>query len=796
MIMFTQIKNFTMKKKLFLLLLTVLFTVPQTVPAKDFKIQNGKFLLDGKPIQLICGEMHYPRIPKEYWRDRIQRAKAMGINTISTYVFWNFHERLPGQFDFKGQADLAKFIRIAHEEGMYVVLRPGPYVCAEWDFGGYPFWLQKNRSMVYRSNDEAFLAACQRYIDRLGKELSKLTVTNGGPILLVQVENEYGSYSNDKVYLSKLRDMIKNAGFNVPLITCDGAGQMPNGKVDGVLPTVNGAVGEDIIKTINKHHPGGPYFVAEFYPAWFDVWGKRHSYRDYKNPAKQLDWMLGHDISISMYMFHGGTNFSYTNGANTAYGYEPQPTSYDYDAPLGEYGNITPKYKAFREIIQKHLPKGQNLPDIPAENPVISIPAITLNESAPLNNAFGKRVRSEKVLTMEDLDQDFGYIHYETTIKNPIKGTLVLKELRDYAVILINGKQVGSLDRRLRQNKLSVDIPANAKLEILVENVGRVNYGGDILHNLKGITEKVSINGNELKNWTITPLPLYKADVSHLKWTEQDLKEQPAFFRGTFQLDKTGDTFLDMRGWGKGAVWINGHSIGKYWYIGPQQTLYVPGPWLKKGKNEIVVFEMENGVTRMQGSRNGESLVLTNASHRSIAGLEKPILDQVNKDWLLSARPERDNSKTPILDKGDKLFSGTLEQKNGMQRFTFTSNKTLRHLCIEINSSYDKKNACLSEIELIGVDDKPISKDQWQAVYVSTEEPIEGDAELLFDENTHTYWHSQWKDKTVPFPHRIIIDLGEIQTIKGFALYQRNASMPGCVKDFTLYGRPQFFLFK
>lgn len=242
-------------KRVVYLLFVLLMIAPCTVSGQNFKIADGAFLLNEKPVQLICGEMHYPRIPHEYWRDRIQRAKAMGINTISTYVFWNYHERQPGVFDFSGQADLGKFIKIAQEEGMFVILRPGPYVCAEWDFGGYPAWLQQNREMVYRSNDDAFLAACERYITRLGNELATLTVTNGGPIVMVQIENEYGSYGADKIYLGKLRDMIRKAGFNVPLMTCDGGGQMKAGQVDGTLATINGVVGEDILKTVDKYHP-------------------------------------------------------------------------------------------------------------------------------------------------------------------------------------------------------------------------------------------------------------------------------------------------------------------------------------------------------------------------------------------------------------------------------------------------------------------------------------------------------------------------------------------------------------
>lgn len=777
-----------MKKTLILMLsfLSMCFT---TAHAQKFKIENGSFIYNGKPIQLICGEMHYPRIPAEYWRDRIQRAKAMGINTVSTYVFWNIHERKPGVFDFSGQADLAKFIKICGQEGMHVVLRPGPYVCAEWDFGGYPYWLQNEKGMVWRSDNQQFLDACKRYIDRLGKELKSLTVTNGGPIIMVQVENEYGSYSNDKTYLAKLRDMIKNAGFDVPLITCDGAGQMPNGYVDGALPTVNGAVGDDIKKSIDRFQKGGPYFVAEFYPAWFDVWGKRHSRRDYKNPASQLDWMLSNNVSVSMYMFHGGTNFCYTNGANTSYGYEPQPTSYDYDAPLGEYGNATPKYYAFREVIEKHLPAGEKLPPVPPLNPTTTFATTQLTEQAPLSAAFCNQKTSERPLTMEAVDMDFGYIHYQTTIDQPLKGTMVIKELRDYAVITVNGKTIGSLDRRHRQNKIDVDIPAGAKLEILVENVGRVNYGADLLNNLKGITEKVTVNGKEITNWTTTPLPLYES-IAKGGAAEKQLKkaftastttapqQSPTFYRGTFNLDKTGDLFLDTRGWCKGAVWINGHSIGKYWAVGPQHTLYVPGPWVKKGQNEIIVLDIEP------------------TGHSSVAGLEKPILDSVGVDKNQRPIAKREALGSPTLDKGDIILEGTMQQTKGLQNFSLASPATLRHLCIEVTQSYDGENSCLSEIELIGANDKPLAKDSWKVVYANTEQPYEGEAEQLFDDNANTYWHSMWKEKRSAYPHIVIIDLGEIQTIKAVRLAQRSSIMPGAVKNFRLYGRPQFFLFK
>lgn len=770
-----------MKRAVYLLLIMLTLTCLSSCErsGRKFEVKEGKFLLEGKSIQLICGEMHYPRIPKEYWRDRLKRARAMGLNTVSAYVFWNFHERQPGVFDFEGQADLAEFIKTAQEEGLFVLLRPGPYVCAEWDFGGYPYWLQKDKQMVWRSNDERFLAACERYINRLGEELAPLTITNGGNIIMVQVENEYGSYAADKVYLGKLRDMIKAAGFNVPLITCDGAGQMEAGYVDGALATVNGVVGEDIFKAVDRVQQGGPYFVAEFYPAWFDVWGQSHSYRDYKRPTEQLDWMMKNNVSISIYMFHGGTNFWYTNGANNSYGYAPQPTSYDYDAPLGEYGNAYPKYHAFREVIQKYLPEGETIPEIPAENPVISFPEITLTESAPLSAAFTERIKSDTILTMEDVNQDFGYIHYETTVNEPIKGALIVKDVRDYAVVLLNGKQIGSLDRRHRQNKLNVDISeVPARLEILVENVGRVNYGADLLNNLKGITEKVTINGTPLQGWTISPLPLYKAAVSGFDWKKEPRESQPSFFKGTFNLDQTGDCFVDMSQWGKGSVWVNGKSLGKFWNIGPHQTLYLPAPWLKKGENEIVVFEMED------------------TGNRTLRGLNQPILDQLGKDKNAIKRPQRDNSKQPTLDKGDMIMKAEMEKKADWQEFTFNNATTMRHLCFEAISSYDNKFSCISEIDLIGQDGKPLTKDSWQVVYTNTEQAGEGYVDQLIDGDIGTYWHSQWQGEQTKHPHQVIIDLGEIQAVKGFRIRQRNPNMAGCVKEFRLYGRPQFFLFK
>lgn len=752
------------------------FTAQSAQKQDRFVIKDGKFLLNGESIQLICGEMHYPRIPREYWEDRIIRAKAMGLNTISAYVFWGYHEREEGKFDFTGQADIAEFVKLAKKHDMFVLLRPGPYVCAEWDYGGYPWWLMQKQDMLIRSRDPKFIALCSRYLKELGKQLAKYSINNGGNIIMVQVENEYGSYSNDKVYLDELRKAILDAGFNAPLMTCDGGGQMTAGYLEGALPTINGAVGEDIITTVDRFQKGGPYFVAEFYPAWFDVWGKNHSRVDLKNPNTQLDWMLAHNVSVSLYMFHGGTNFEYTNGANNSNGYEPQPTSYDYDAPLGEWGNAYPKYWAFRETIQKYSKKP--LIDVPANNPCIAIEPIKLTESTPLATLFANRVKSDTTtLTMEEMGQDFGYIHYETTIDKG--GKLVIRDLRDYAVVLVDGVRVGSLDRRYLQNSLTIDaISKPAKLEILVENVGRVNYGSELLNNRKGITNEVLLDGKALKNWTITSLPLYKQSFKGVKFGSDPIVGQPAIHRGYFTLDQTGDTFLDMRQFCKGAVWVNGHSIGKYWSVGPQQTLYVPAPWLKKGKNEIVVFEMEPTDTRV------------------IASLNEPILEELGRDICKIGAPQRADNGLPILDNGDLALSSTMAQSNDWQSFPLSKKVTLRHLCIEFTSGWSDNQASLREIELLDDNGQPIDKSRWSVFYVSSEnsDRNKGVAENAIDQDESTLWMSDASKDG--FPHRIIIDLGEIQSVSAVRMLGRTGAWISAQgKEFNLYARPQFFLF-
>jgi len=564
-----------------------------------FALGDSTFLLDGKPLQLISGDMHYTRVPREYWRDRMKMAKAMGLNTIGTYVFWNVHEAEKGKYDFTGNNDIAEFVRTAGEEGLWVVLRPSPYVCAEWEFGGYPWWLLKDSTMKVRSKDPRFVEAYRTYINKLAVQLAPLQVTRGGNILMVQVENEYGSYSDDKSYLDLNRKIFREAGFDGILFTCDGGEQMGKGYLPGYLPAVNGETDPVRIKAlINQYHGGkGPYYVAEWYPGWFDDWGKPHARTPVDRDAATLDKILGAGISINMYMFHGGTTRGFMNGANMNQHspYSPQVSSYDYDSPLDESGNPTEKYYAFRKVIERHLPSGSVLPSVPERKAAAALPPIRLTATAGVFNQLGKPVEARTPLCFEDLGLGYGFVLYRTQLKGNGNGWLAIKQLRDYAIVYANGKKLATLDRRLGQDSVWLDgVAANAVLDILVENNGRINYGPFLTDNRQGITRAVVLNGQELYNWKMYRLPFGTVDGFIFKGEAGAVKGQPALYKGSFMVGELHDTYLDMRGWGKGFVFLNGHNLGKYWEIGPQQTLYVPAGWLKKGVNEVVVFDALN----------------------------------------------------------------------------------------------------------------------------------------------------------------------------------------------------------
>jgi len=569
--------------------------------AHTFGHEGEHFLLDGKPFRIISGEMHYARIPREHWRDRLCKVRSLGLNTLCTYMFWNMHEPQPGAFNFQDNLDAAAFVRAAQEEGLWVLLRPGPYACAEWDFGGLPSWLLARQDIQVRTRDPRFLAAARQYMLEVGRQLAPLQISHGGPILMVQVENEYGSFGKDRVYLQAIEQMIRDAGFEGTLFTSNGseADMYAGGTLPDALAVINfGDTDEPAREFANfaKSRQNVPRMCGEFWDGWFDHWGERHHVTPAAASARGLEWMLARGISANLYMVHGGTSFGFMSGANFDSAYQPDISSYDYDAPLDEAGRPTAKFHALREVIRKHLPAGAELPVPPAPLPMIEIPPFQLAESADLQPLLRDPVRSERPQTMEAVGQAYGFILYRTKLAQAARGRLVIAEARDYALVMQGSRRLGALDRRLKATSLEVELAAGAPLDILVENMGRINFGPHMVDDRKGITERVTLAGKELTGWEIYRLPL--TDLSALDFTPGHNKPAPAFHRGTFELEAVGDTFLDMRGWGKGYVWVNGHNLGRYWRIGPQRSLFLPAPWLKKGKNEAIVLDLEEGPHR------------------------------------------------------------------------------------------------------------------------------------------------------------------------------------------------------
>jgi beta-galactosidase len=597
---------------------------------------HGQFLLNGKPFQIISGSMHYARVPREYWRDRMEKAKAMGLNTITTYVFWNFHEPTRGHYDFAGQRDIAAYLRTAQDVGLHVILRPGPYVCAEWELGGYPGWLFADTSIVLRSTDPRFTKPAEQWLDTLGKVVAPYLASRGGPIIAVQVENEYGSFDKDKAYLRWQENALKHAGFrDVLLYTADGDYQLPDGTLPGLPAVVNFGPGEadSAFARLARFKPGEPLMSGEYWAGWFDQWGQPHHTTNALRQTRELSWMLDRGYSVSIYMFHGGTTPGFMNGANIDGGhYHPQTSSYDYDAALDESGRPTPKYYMFRDAIEQAT--GVTPPPVPDTPEPITVPDFELDAMASLWDDLGTPMHAERPRNMEAFGQSYGYIVYRTNIPDSVSGELVVRDVRDYAQIYVNGVLQGTLDRRLGEDSMPLTAPAGARLDLLVENSGRVNFAKPLRFEEKGITHSVTLGGRALLGWDVYRLPLSSvphpacpgdpgrtrltdcwtlAPSDSLAGTDPRLPG-PGYYQGTFDLTTTGDTFLDTRGWGKGTVWVNGHQLGRFWGIGPEQTLYVPGPWLREGRNDVVVFD------------------LLPPRSRTLRGLDHPILDDLRPD--------------------------------------------------------------------------------------------------------------------------------------------------------------------
>ncbi len=564
-----------------------------------FEIRD-KFYLNNRPFQIISGAIHYFRTVPEYWLDRLEKLKAMGCNTVETYIPWNMHEPKKGEFRFDGMLDIGKFVRMAQELGLYVILRPSPYICAEWEFGGLPAWLLAEDGMRLRVSCEPFLKHVRDYYKVLLPRLAPMQITQGGPVILMQVENEYGYYATDPDYLRMMRDIMREYGIEVPFVTSDGpyAESMNAGKLDGALPTGNfGSRTDERFSLLQRYTEGGPLMCTEFWVGWFDHWGNGgHKRGNLEESAADLDRMLALG-NVNIYMFEGGTNFGFMNGSNYYDELTPDVTSYDYDALLTEDGQITEKYRRYQQIIAKYAEvpkvrltteiKRRSYGELEAEAKV-SLFSVLDDLSSPVESPFTQ--------PMEKLGQSYGYILYRSPLATEEKLERIrLWRANDRAHIFVDRKPAAVLyDRELLEERRfspAIELRQDSVLDILVENMGRVNFGPYMELQQKGIAHCVQVNGHIRSGWQQYTLPL--DNTERIDFSKDYIENTPAFYRFFFEVDEPGDTFLDFAGWGKGCAFLNGFHLGRFWEIGPQKRLYIPAPLLRRGKNEIILFETE-----------------------------------------------------------------------------------------------------------------------------------------------------------------------------------------------------------
>lgn len=745
-----------------------------------FAAGDKTFLLNGKPFLVKAAEVHYSRIPKEYWENRIQLCKALGMNTLCIYIFWNYHEMEEGKFDFTGNKDIAEFCRLAQKNGMYIIVRPGPYVCAEWEMGGLPWWLLKNDSIQLRTLDADYMNHVEKFMAEVGKQLGPLQITNGGNIIMVQVENEYGSYGIDKPYISAIRDIVKKSGFDqVPLFQCDWSSNFTNNALDDLLWTVNFGTGSDIdaqFQKLKELRPNTPLMCSEFWSGWFDHWGRPHETRPADVMVSGLQEMIEKNISFSLYMTHGGTTFGFWGGANNP-AYSAMCSSYDYDAPISENGQVTPKYTLLREMMQNHLQEGETLADIPQQIKAVKVPEFQLTEMADVFDNLPAAIESEDIKPMEKFNQGWGSILYRKQLDADVKkGTEVkITEVHDYALVFVNGNKIAELDRRKGEFSfiLNEGLKKDDILDIYIEALGRVNFDKSI-HDRKGITESVTIGGTELKNWQVFLLPLDYNFALNKKYSEVKSTTKPAYYKGEFTLDKAEDTFLDFSTWGKGFVWVNGYAMGRIWQIGPQQTLYMPGCWLKEGKNEIVVLD------------------ILGANEPKVQGLDKPILDMLR---VAVPQTHRKDGEKLNLAKEQPVIIGELKNVSTPQTIEFAEPVSGRYLCIEALNNFTGDNiTSLAEVDAFDKNGKLINRKDWDIVYADSEETRSGEytADKLYDLQESTYWQTV---DNVAFPHAVVIDFGKKETIKSIRIIPRQEKgNPGLIKEFRIFVKDTEFL--
>ena len=774
-----------MKKLLKRLALAALLMLAPTasMQAGDFTVGDKTFLLNGEPFIVKAAEVHYPRIPRPYWEHRIRMCKALGMNAVCIYIFWNIHEQREGQFDFTGQNDVAEFCRLAQKNGMYVIVRPGPYVCAEWEMGGLPWWLLKKKDIRLRERDPYFMERVKIFEQKVGEQLAPLTIQNGGPIIMIQVENEYGSYGEDKPYVSEIRDCLRSIyGKELTLFQCDWSSNFEKNGLDDLTWTMNFGTGANIdqqFRRLGELRPNAPKMCSEFWSGWFDKWGARHETRPAKDMVEGMDEMLSKGISFSLYMTHGGTSFGHWAGANSP-GFAPDVTSYDYDAPINEYGQATPKYFELRTMMEKYN-DGKKLPAVPkAPMPIITIPKFELKTFAELLLAPGKEDRGA-LKTFEEMDMGWGMMLYSTTLPDIPTQSVLTAEMHDFAQVFINGEYIGKVDRVKNEKSLTLPpVKKGQKLLILVEGMGRINFGRAI-KDFKGIVGDVTISAEVDNNevtwkprewWQCATDDSYETAVNTLRLTANSNINKPTekanrgYYRGYFNLKKVGDTFLNFETWGKGQVWVNGHAMGRIWSIGPQQTLYVPGCWLKKGKNEIIVLD--------------------------IVGPKQPVVWGQDKPELNKLQLEKSNKHNNIGDKPDlnsatPVVAGAFKGGNGWQTIKFDGQKKGRYLAIEVVSNQDGKDVtAIAELYLQGADGKRLSREPWVAKYADSEEE-NGNHTLdkVYDLQESTYWQTV---RGASMPHLLVIDLGSEQTVTALEYLPRaEEGAPGSAKNFRVF---------
>ncbi|WP_253288748.1 beta-galactosidase family protein [Amphibacillus sp. MSJ-3] len=567
------------------------------------------FYLNGKKLKVISGAIHYYRIVPEYWQDRLEKVKAMGCNTIETYVPWNVHEPEKGRFQFTGQYDLIKFIELADQLGLYVILRASPYICSEWEFGGLPAWLLKDPGMRVRSLYQPYMQHVEDYFDELFPRIIPYQIDHNGPIILMQVENEYGYYSNEKGYLNQLADMMTGYGVTVPLVTSDStresilnAGAIP----EKALPTINCGVNlKDRLGALKALSPNKPLMCMEFWIGWFNIWGGEHQVRNPKELNKDLKDMLeiGH---VNLYMAHGGTNFGFMNGANyyakEVDGYQeeeyaPATTSYDYGAPIDESGELTDKFYSFKQTIESVIGQVNDEEKVfsPVKKKAYGKWPVTKKVSLfSVIDDISKPIYHEHPVTMEALDQAYGYILYRSQLgRKSMTQAIKLIGANDRAHVFLNGVHQFTAYRDSFRKKQMIELIADQtnQLDILVENMGRANFGPYLNEQRKGIRTGVMLDEYLHTGWEHYSLPL--TNLEQVDFSKPYHQQQPAFYQVSFHVEEVADTYLTLPGWGKGCVFLNGFNLGRFWEEGPQATLYVPSPRLKQGENQLIIFETE-----------------------------------------------------------------------------------------------------------------------------------------------------------------------------------------------------------